>query len=370
MKKATIPIDKEELDEFIKQVEIYIATHYNHISLNSVSLVDGSAGVLLFYAYLYQTYQQGEYFEKFSALLESSIDFLEQYPTDSSLAYGFTGLFWVIQHLINNGILQQETQQMLEPLLETVIQSCKSDYETGNFDLLVGLIGKGVYFMEGYYLTENKNALEQTVYYLSQLASSIPYVASKNTSIAYLKNQSEYTAKPHTAKGQAAKPEHFSVNLGMAHGVPSIISFLSKVHQKGIATSLCRNLVDSEIQALLANQSPRGISLFPINSNSTAESRLAWCHGDLGPALSLFHAGLAFNNQSWTDSGIEIALLASKRTINNSGIIMHPNMSVYDTGFCHGTSGVAHIFHRFYQSTGLDEFSKCALYWLDHTEMV
>ena len=53
-------------------------------------------------------------------------------------------------------------------------------------------------------------------------------------------------------------------------------------------------------------------------------------------------------------------LLASKRTnLVQEGIL--------DGGFCHGSSGVAHIFNRFYLETGREEFNEARGYWLKKT---
>ena len=38
-----------------------------------------------------------------------------------------------------------------------------------------------------------------------------------------------------------------------------------------------------------------------------------------------------------------------------------------DAGICHGTAGVAHIFQRIFQDTGLPVFKDTANYWYEQT---
>lgn len=42
-------------------------------------------------------------------------------------------------------------------------------------------------------------------------------------------------------------------------------------------------------------------------------------------------------------------------------------MKAVDTGLCHGTAGLAHLFNRLYQATGDPEIRDATLAWLRHT---
>jgi len=40
---------------------------------------------------------------------------------------------------------------------------------------------------------------------------------------------------------------------------------------------------------------------------------------------------------------------------------------VMDACFCHGTSGIAHVFNRMWRETGMDECKHAAAYWIEQT---
>jgi hypothetical protein len=95
------------------------------------------------------------------------------------------------------------------------------------------------------------------------------------------------------------------------------------------------------------------------------QSRLGWCYGDLGPALPLLHAAQALGRDDWRSQALAVARHASQRTSENGNLSRHTLHGWLDTGFCHGTAGIAHIFHRFYHVSHLPEFRSSAQYWLE-----
>ena len=153
-------------------------------------------------------------------------------------------------------------------------------------------------------------------------------------------------------------------NLGMAHGVPGIIGFLAKVHRRGVAPDQTKALLEKSVPWLLGQEKPVGLSRFPNSTAKRHQSRLAWCYGDLGPALALFHAAHALNRDDWRSQAIDLARHAGRRTAENAGLHRHETQGWLDTGFCHGTAGIAHAFNRFYQATRQREFKQWARYWL------
>jgi lantibiotic biosynthesis protein len=102
------------------------------------------------------------------------------------------------------------------------------------------------------------------------------------------------------------------------------------------------------------------LSYFPSVTEETSKlsksSRLAWCYGDLGVAISLWHAGKTLNNAIFVNEAIEIIENSTKR-------IDIDECMVWDAGLCHGSAGVAHIYRQFYHNTGIESFSKASDYW-------
>ncbi len=316
--------------------------------ISSVSLLSGGAGQVLFYAYLCQYLDENPYGKAFSRLFDENIQRLSAEPTDATLSGGFTGMLWVIQHLVGTGLLDADVLDHLHRLNHSVIETLATDAESMNFDPLHGLVGKGIYFLACPPTGEREKILTEIVSRLEGFAVRV----GKNRTWVY--------PDPHSGT-----PDSERYSLGMAHGVPGVISFLAKVYQQGIALPVTSQLLEASVGWLLEQEAPVGFSLFPPFAQTGQESRVAWCYGDLGPALALFHAATALNRPDWREKAVAIALHAAGRKISNAGMVEDPVNGRVDAGFCHGAGGVAHIFHRFFQATRMPAFKHSAQYWVN-----
>lgn len=312
--------------------------------VTSASLLAGKAGHALFYGHLYRCFGNESHFRQFSVMLNECIAWVAEQPTNATLANGFAGLMWVVQHFVRIGLLEKEASQSLTDLDQHLQVSCEVDYTDHNYDLLHGLVGKGLYFLER--LPDPTSALV-----LRRLVDQLESFAVKEDDVL-------------TWHDPSANGDNIC-NLGMAHGVPSVISFLAKVHRSGVAPKQTQALLTKATSWLLRQEKPIGYSRFPLAAGREAQSRLAWCYGDLGPALALFHAAQALNRDDWRNQALEVAKYASQRTSENGSLSRHTAHDWLDNGFCHGTAGIAHIFNRFYQVAPLSEFKSSAQYWLE-----
>lgn len=127
--------------------------------------------------------------------------------------------------------------------------------------------------------------------------------------------------------------------------MPSIIIFLSNCYKQGIEKEKSYYMINEAIRFINTFKLKNELSLYPINSMTKRPSRLAWCYGDLGIGLSLWTAGKNLGIKSFQEEAYEVfdSLLKGKNAYENN---------VIDAGICHGTSGVALLFNRFYLETG------------------
>lgn len=312
----------------------------------TVGLMNGKAGYILLYAYLYQLDKREDWYDRYSTLIDESIDIIIHKSIGNSLANGITGFLWTLQHLNRLGLIEKDALGALDSLEEIIFNSIQEDRATKSYDLLSGLIGKGMYFLD-------------------KPASSATDVFRIEYIVSLLDQWSIRAAQGRTWQFSFEQETQVAVfNLGMAHGVPSIIAFLSKAYQKGIAQASIQPLLLDAVNWLLTQEKSGGYSRFPVLSDETHESRLAWCYGDLGPALALWHASLALKNMHWQKKAMEIATCAAQRRLESAHIIQNTELQYMDSGFCHGTSGLAHIFNRFFQASGLASFQTASHYWL------
>ena len=314
--------------------------------VTSGALLAGKAGHALFYGHLYQCLGKESHFEQFAIMLNECMAWVAEQPTNASLANGFVGVMWVVQHFIRTGLLEEEAGQLLTDLDHHLQGSLEADYASHNYDLLHGLVGKGLYFLERLPDPASAVVLQKIVDQLEAFAFQ------EDTMLSWYDP---------SAKGENV------CNLGMAHGVPSVISFLAKVHRSGIVPKQTQGLLTKATSWLLQQEKPVGYSRFPLAAGMEVQSRLGWCYGDLGPALALLHAARALSRDDWRSQALAVARHASQRTSENGNLSRHTVHGWLDTGFCHGTAGIAHIFHRFYQISHLQEFRHCAQYWLEQS---
>ena len=309
---------------------------------NPPGLLAGYSGCALFFAYYYNLTGKKKHLKKVHQLLLKSIEALSQESLVVSHCNGVAGIVWAIQHLINAGFASEggleDTFEEVDRLLGTVMEQQVAD---GEYDFLHQGLGIALYFLEkekpSPYLNTLVELLERTAY----------------------QDEKGIRWRDHFSRTQAERPEEPAFNLGLAHGVPAIISILGKIQQKGIDVS---SLLNRSINWLLSteNKPEEGLSsLYPVLVNihneamTGKQSRIGWCYGDLSIATTLLNTG-------YKEEAHQIFTHTLKHRNKQNG-------SIHDTCLCHGSAGVSHIFRRAYLSTGDPFLLEGAEYWLQQT---
>ncbi len=70
-------------------------------------------------------------------------------------------------------------------------------------------------------------------------------------------------------------------------------------------------------------------------------------------------AARSFGREDWEREALAAARQAAGRREGELG--------VEDAGLCHGTAGLAHVFHRLFRDTGDETLREAALFWLRRT---
>jgi lantibiotic modifying enzyme len=305
-------------------------------------LLSGYSGSALFYAYYYNLTGKKKHLKKVHQLLLKSIQTLSEETLIASHCNGVAGIVWTIQHLINEGFASEDgledTFEEVDQLLGIVMEQQIAE---GEYDFLHQGLGIALYFLEK----------EQPSVYLHTLVKLLEKTAYQD--------ERGLRWQDHFSRTQEERPEEPAFNLGMAHGVPAIISILGKIQQKGIDVS---PLLEQSINWLLStkNKPEEGISsLYPVLVNTHNEamtgkqSRMGWCYGDLSIATTLLNTG-------YKEEAHKIFTYSLQHRNEQNG-------SVYDACLCHGTAGISHIFRRAYLSIGDPLLLEGAEHWLQQT---
>ncbi|MCD6020035.1 MAG: Lanthionine synthetase family protein [Bacteroidetes bacterium] len=307
------------------------------------SLLGDGAGELLF-LYHYAKYKKDNRSrEVFEQRLEHFL--LNFQNTEAfSLCNGLMGNVWLLQYFINEGIIDDLLLDIKEDLNHKFIELSEYLNNLNDYDYLHGLLGV-VYCSAYTEVIVQSNIQQALIKFITTL--------KKDGDFYYVTDWMNFASKENTYDEV--------INLGLAHGLPSVVSVLSKLKNNkeylpyviGIINLILKSKKSSNNECLF------GSVLYDrklLNKNS----RLAWCYGDLGIACMFWNAGIAFNIKDWELEAIDIIL----HSCNRRDLI---ETSVSDAGICHGTAGIAHIFHRFYLRTKNEKINDAANYWFNET---
>jgi lantibiotic modifying enzyme len=311
------------------------------------SLASGSAGQALFYGYLAQHTGEERWADLALDLLDRAGETVASFPMSESLYSGFTGIAWVGDHL-RGRVFEGELDENRE-VDEALLSAFEHPGWPGEYDLINGLVGLGIYALEGLPRPTAAACLERIVARLTERARDEPEGAA-------------WFSEPETLP-EHQRDEHPEglFNLGLSHGAAGILALLGAASREGIAGA--RPLLDRSMSWFLARREPAGRSFcfphFYIPGFEPRGSRLAWCYGDPGVAAALLVAGRGAGEPAWERVAVEVARDAASRPEEAARVM--------DAGLCHGAVGVAHIFHRIHCMTGDEASAEAARKWYEWT---
>jgi lantibiotic biosynthesis protein len=318
----------------------------------SCGLFSGGSGNLLFLSYLHDVTKSKEYLTKITHNLQDIFENLTNDNYHYSFSVGIAGLGWVYEDLVERNIINADPNEVLSDVDELVYEWMIQEQKNNNYDYLHGAMGGGMYFLKR--LRTNPNLRVNIEEHLKLLLSQMLVNSEENTSFWTLKPNNIYTFEE-------------TYNLGLSHGIPSILVYLSKCFSKGIGVDILKPIIQNTTNFILKYaQKPQNNSeyYFPtsvnLNGMANGSSRLAWCYGDIGVCCSLWQANQILNDESLDTQILEILL-------HNCQIHNLKNARVVDAGLCHGASGIAHIFKRFYHRYKHPSLKESADYWYEVT---
>lgn len=311
----------------------------------SACLASGYAGIALFFAYLARTRFDPSAATTAQTFLENAMDLVAAEAMNPSLYCGFAGVAWATAHLQEQlfGCGDNATQAIDDALADFVSQTPWS----GDFDLVNGLVGFGVYALERLPDPSGVRLLERIVDCLAECSTVIAPGRAWFTDPRWSSSREKY-------------PRGY-FNLGVAHGTPGVIALLASAYARGVNAAKARSLLADAVAWLLAQEFTDGdwIGFGPWLEPGVkpAKSRLAWCYGDPGIAIALFSAARAVGDAAWEDKACAIARRAARCPLDQS--------AVRDTCLCHGAAGAGHLFNRLYQATGEAALARASRFWFE-----
>ena len=343
---------KKKIDEYIILEKIRDVIYNNIDFEKDVGVISGISGTMIFTLLLAKLLKSDEEYEKAKELINLCINKINNGYNFPTFGRGITGFLWTLQFLEEKKIVEINNDSFFSQLDDSISDLMISDIKNGNYDLLHGALGYGMLFLKRYKNTQDldlKQKYKSKIIHLIKLLDESKIENEKGIAWSIPRN--------------FGKEDEVNIDLGLAHGMSSILSFLSLVYKENIDTNRIEYLLKSTSKFVLSTKRTKKnrISLFPAyeclsHKKEDYPSRLSWCYGDLGIGLSLLKAGESIKDQNIKKEAIDILLHSSKRRSLEEN-------SVIDAGLCHGAYGLFHIYGKLFKSTQITDFEKASKYW-------
>lgn len=308
----------------------------------SPALAAGAPGVALFFAFRERVVgrsEQGLAVE----LLGRAADELTRSATHFGLYGGLAGLSWTlrtIQRLTSwAAIPEVDVSEMVDHLLR------RADWKY-YYDLTDGLLGVGVCVLGSPPdVTRDRR--------ISSILRHLDDAAEYDSHGVYWSVRPDFIESP--VDSGATVPY---VNMGLAHGVPSIVAWLAMALESGCADEAMPRLLSDATNWLIGQadfRRPGYAYALTADSSEPRADALGWCYGDLGVASAIALAGHALHDDDWLACARKLALATTTRVIDHRVVPV--------AGLCHGASGLGHLYHRLYRRLGDDALREAAIRW-------
>ena len=321
-----------------------IARFITACNIKNIGLLSGLSGINIFSHALYD--------EHYELVLEKNLDsiisILNNGFSDHTYGSGISGFLWSLNYLKKYGILEKKDCDTFRQFHPYLYKRMRMDLEKNNWDLLHGAMGTGLYFLSDTTNSRSRKYVKEFIDYLAESLVVEQKGIYKWSSIVFIKG---------------IPVEVY--NFGLAHGITSIVAFLTKAYQYGISKTKSLRLLKGAIGFMLLNQNDitKHHCYFPSwtrKGTTDRQSRLGWCYGDLGIAVTLYHAAQVMGDGSLENFALKVL---HHNTLRRD--VKHEH--VYDAGLCHGSAGIATIFYRMYCHTQDEQFKRTAAFWFEKT---
>lgn len=318
------------------------------------ALMSGTPGILLFLCY-YRRFEQTT--ENDTAIENILGNVFESLQSDKNLGYhlasGLTGIFWTIRHLVNQKLLDNSILDGLSDVEDQFLEEFITfENSRSNYDLFYGTLGAGLLLLE----REEKSTVLLTSIFqgLDQMKKEFFYGDGYQDPMPAIRRD-----KNEDFEGDGIKEIY---NLGMAHGSPSVMVFLSLLAESDIVSKSRLTEILNRIGGFMSyhQMNPDEGSLHPIwfhpKNPDPFPSRLSWCYGDLSIACGYAAIGQKMNNNGFIKSAEKIGQL----TLDKDTM---PKAKLFDACLCHGSAGNMHMYRRLYEYTGNQKFADAERRW-------
>jgi len=259
------------------------------------------------------------YYARAAKHLTRAIAINDSVPSNSSLYKGTTGLGWAVQIFDEPGRLpwREEFLQYLDFELASALRAS----DEIELDIVNGFAGIMIYAL----------AREQCA---PGYAPMWTVIADKVFQIfSHWMQIIDYGAEASEYR-----------NLGLAHGIPGVISVAAAAAARGLLSPQAVDVVVKSLGRLWELRLPVGNS-FSYEVGKSQRARLAWCYGGIGIA-AVFRSSVQISSHSMDRFEMICDACMDQYFEHDHGL--------KDASVCHGHAGVALAFSAFANTKGIE----------------
>jgi lantibiotic biosynthesis protein len=252
------------------------------------------------------------YLDRAADYINCGVDMLGDLPLSSSLYSGLPGIGWAVQNFPHPEKLQIPSDFLED--IDLLLADGIEETNNINIDVINGLSGVLIYALSRQKKTDSSRTLWKI---LERKVSDI------------LGHWLEFRS----GSGHTLASSTGLNNLGLAHGVPGLLSVTSKSLSSAMLEDAIRPVLISAFDELWRDaQEKGGKCFFGYQRGDQRLSRLAWCYGGLGLA-SVFKSGIHIKVENTERMNAILSSSAEQYFSGDHGIL--------DASLCHGHAGLA-----------------------------
>jgi lantibiotic biosynthesis protein len=316
---------------------------------NSISLLNGLSGMPFFYWNLYQLNKEEEALSRMGYIIDKVLEHAGNPANVLTYCDGLAGMGYMLNYFKAKEIIDDDIEGILCELDEILMEEGRVKVEEGYLDFLHGALGILHYLFQRAITNEpvKKYAEEMGQLLLGKIKSEVSLGSTTNASIY-----------------DGVEIKH--LNLGMAHGLVSVLAFLAKYYN-----SFSLNQDVKDVAGLILNvfekyecTDGQSVSIYPSIVSDHGQSiynvPLGWCYGDSVTALAMARYANAISCDHLLHQANHIAHFTLKRDTLAAA-------HVFDGCLCHGATSNVQIYRNLYQATGDARYLKAYENWIVHT---
>ena len=266
-------------------------------------VAQGDAGLALFFGYVDQCFPGEGWDAVAHRYLTAAARGAERGILPLGIFGGLSGLAFAASRLSRAGTRYQRLGATLDAALAPQAAAAAAGLSrqgggvpVATFDVIAGLSGVGAYLLERRELPGPAPALERVVKSLVELTGNDDGLPRWYTPPQFLADEET-----------AAQYPNGNLNCGLAHGIPGPLALMALALTQGVAVDGLEEAVAAVAAWLVGNRmddawGPNWPTAVPIGAPQREwPSRSAWCYGSPGVARSLWLAGSALGERSFSD---------------------------------------------------------------------